>query len=173
VLGEAMGQIDEDRLFAILALLFPVFWCAVLWLIARLGGWRALAVAYPDRQAVDEAHVFRIEDEPSDTSQRQFRWQSLTMGPQYFPTNYGSCVNVDIGERGVRLRVSLPFRLFHAPVLLPWSAIEGCESQRVMLFWTRTKVALRDRPHPIYFSGKGAEEIQRVWNEHAERSTAT
>jgi hypothetical protein len=144
-------------------LLFGVFYSGLLWFISRIGGWRTLATEFPDRPVAVESHVFRIEDQPFERSLRRFYWQSLMMGPPYFPSNYGSCVNVDVGERGIRLQVSLPFRLFHPPVLLPWSAIEGCESQRVMYFWTRTKVALQGQANPIYFGGKSEREIEGVW----------
>ena len=99
-----------------------------------------------------------------------FRWQSLTMGTTYFPTNYGGCVNVVVRREGVSLRVSLPFRLFHSPILLPWSNMDSCSTHTVLRFWKKTKVTLKDRADPIYFSGKCADEIVRIWQLHADRS---
>ena len=134
------------------------FWCCVLAMVSYVGGWHSLAKTYRD-----EATSFRIA---AGEEGRRFRWASLSMGPSYFPTNYGSCVNLVIDDHGIGLKVSLIFRFLHPPLLIPWSAIEKCELDKLFFFYWRATVHLIGRPHPLRFYGRCAQEVERVWSKH-------
>lgn len=79
--------------------------------LAGAGGWRKLAERYPARMA--------------GTSGERFRFTSLrTSGGLVGMATYNSCVTVGVGEEGVSLELWAPFRLFHPPLFIPWSAVE-------------------------------------------------
>ena len=134
--------------------LVVLFWCSVVVMISFIGGWHSLAKVYRAEET-----TFRIARRDEG---KRFRWASLAMGPNYFP-KYGNCVNVVVSERGIGLRVWLIFRVFHPPLLIPWSAVESCDLDKQILIFTRATVYLRDRSNPIRFYGKCAWQIESDW----------
>jgi len=88
---------------------FPLFfagmWVATCFLIARLGGWSALAAAY--------AAAGPFEG-------RLWRFRS---GALRRLSGYNGCLTVGAGKRGLYLAVMLLFRAGHPPLFVPWSDI--------------------------------------------------
>lgn len=130
-------------------------WCLLIALISLVGGWHALAKSYRKEET-----TFRIAD---SSDGERFRWASLSMGPPLFPTNYGNCVTVFVGERGIGVRVMPLFRVLHPPLLIPWNAIEKCELDRIFLVYWRARAYLSDRRYPICFYGQAGKDIYNVW----------
>jgi hypothetical protein len=84
-------------------------------LLARAGGWGRAASR------------FRAPTDNVDQAER-FPFTSLVMtGGPLGVARYGSCVTVGLSERGISLALWAPFRLFHPPLLIPWSAVEECK----------------------------------------------
>ena len=109
-------QIIPEVWFAFFPLVFAAFWCCICFLLAAVGGWRQLSVAYGT-------------DRPPHG--KEFRWQSGAFGQ----VNYGACLNLHVASEGMYLSVSWPFRVGHRALLIPWGAIHDEESTRIL--WRR------------------------------------
>ncbi|MHA7777852.1 hypothetical protein [Roseibium sp. M-1] len=99
---------------------FGLFWSGIVFAIAYLGGWAALARAYP---ALEPPH-----EPPMGQS---WSWTSARFG---LVTNYRNCVNVTVSDAGLYLRPVIFFRMGHRPILIPWRAIEA--ARRTDLYFT-------------------------------------
>lgn len=93
----------------LILVLFPIAMGIMLTLVghilALVGGWRALAAAYP-----------ATEEPPGE----RFYWRSLKLGW----VGYNNCVNLIAGRFGLHVAVVLFLRIGHPPFYLPWSEIE-------------------------------------------------
>jgi len=97
----------------LMPLVFPLFWCAVSFLLSRFSGWRRLALMHgTDRP-------------PRGTS---FRWQSGSVGL----VRYRNCLNIRAAQEGLFISVAWPFRVGHKPLLVPWSAIHDAQPQKIL-----------------------------------------
>lgn len=136
-------------------MVFPFFfvgmWLLVLAILGTMG-WSGLARRFP------------ADERPTDG--RAVWGTSLRMG-SFAGTSYGGCVNLRVGSSGIRFSVWLPFRPFHPPIFLPWSAVESCEERRI-LFLRRVVIHLYDAPRQIVVQGRGASAVLEAW--HAPRT---
>ena len=121
---------------------FVLFWCAVMFLIARLTGWARLA--------------------------ERFRLTSTFTGPSWgfqsarmrWSTHYGSCLNVGADATGLKLSVLFLFRLGHPPLFVPWSEI-SIAGRQSFLFVRQVRLLLgREEQMPFVISSGLAERIQ-------------
>jgi len=81
------------------------------WLLAKCGGWHRLATHYATWQPAEgEIH----------------RFQSASFGW----VNYGSCLTIVLSSYGMRLAVAPIFRLWHPPLLIPWSEFHDIRERR-------------------------------------------
>lgn len=112
---------DATTLTVLIVVLFPlvfaVFWCAVLFLLSRLGGWSRLARQYARNDVPD--------------SGREYRWQSGRVGL----VGYNHCLHVRVRQSGLALSVAFPLSVAHPPLFIPWSAIHDRED--VSMFWLK------------------------------------
>jgi hypothetical protein len=132
----------------------PVFvagWFTMLTLLSLVGGWNALAGPYRDL---------------GDAEGRAYRVSSISIKRGLLPIDYGNCVSVRISSGGVRLAVWLPFRWFHPPLFIPWTAIPHCEGGR---HWLRkcTTIQLADPPTTIRFYGRAGRDILATYDNRA------
>ena len=81
------------------------FWIGIGLLIARIGGWAALAAAY--------SHSGEFQGERLRFQTAQVRWG----------TNYGGCLTIGANHRGLFLSVLFLFRIGHPPLFIPWTDI--------------------------------------------------
>ncbi len=125
--------------------LFIAMWISVSGLLSYMGGWRALSKVYPDRGACDG---------------ETFRFASMSLGRGVFPVNYGSCLSVRVGVLGVGLATRIPFRLFHPPLFIPWSAVSACKVEK-FLFFKQTAVYLTSPDTRLRFGGRVGRAIQQ------------
>lgn len=125
--------------FALFALIFPVFWVAILRIIASMG-WSQVAAAYP-----------AMSDPPS--SARRVWWGSMTIGRGVMTANYGSNMTGWLSDTGLWLRPSLCFRLFHPMIYIPWARAQSIEEVRVFLF-RRVRVTLAGDVPELRFVGR-------------------
>jgi hypothetical protein len=110
-------------------LVFPLFWIAVIGLIANFG-WRGVASFYP-----------ATSDPPF--SARRVRFASLSLGSSFMSPQYGSSINAWLSEAGMWLRPVLPFRPFHPMIYVPWARTRSIESER-FLFTNRVRIRMLD-----------------------------
>jgi hypothetical protein len=66
---------------------------------------------------------------------------------------YHSCVTVGLSEKGIMLALWAPFRLFHPPLLIPWTAVEDCQ---------RIPTASKDGAHVLLRGGGGFQLYGRA-----------
>jgi hypothetical protein len=143
--------------------LFPLFfagmWMLVVTLIAEIGGWRGLARLYREPEGMARSPV------------RSFRMASVDLrrGALSLPANYSNCVIVDVAREGLHLRVWLPFRFRHPPLLIPWGQIERFEPGR-MLFWRTLTLHPRGTGTRIRLWGGPAQAVEEVARQLAARS---
>jgi hypothetical protein len=134
-----------------------VFWCFVIAMVSVIGGWHRLSKLYPAEET-----SFRIANQDDG---KIFRWASLVMGPRYFPTNYGNCVNVNLSAIGVRLWVMLLVRPMHPPLLIPWTAIESCRLDKELLIFDCAAIQVRGVASPLRIFGRAGRAINHYWSE--------
>jgi hypothetical protein len=96
------------------AVVFPLFWCFVIWVISRVGGWASLAASYV------------ASSEPQGT---RYTWRSMRISPA---ANYNGCLNVILSSAGIYMVPSQLFRFAHKPLLLPWDCVEHVSEQRFL-----------------------------------------
>jgi len=126
---------------------FIAMWVSISALLSYMGGWYGLSKVYPDRAARDG---------------ETFRFASMSLGKGLFPVNYGSCLSVRVGVFGVRLATFFPFRLFHAPLFIPWSAVSACRPEKFLVF-KQTAVYLTSPDTRLRFNGRVGSAIQRQY----------
>ena len=129
--------------------LFVVLWMLVVAVVARIGGWRALAERY--------------EDPGSAEPERRHRFQSVVLRRvALIPARYRGSVHIGIGAAGLFLTPVLVFRFQHPPLLIPWTAIARCEEGSLLgLRWVAVEV--RDATPTLRFYGRMGEEVMADW----------
>ncbi|MCC6563189.1 MAG: hypothetical protein IT478_17690 [Xanthomonadales bacterium] len=95
---------------------FPMFWCAIVLLLAFVSGWRKLAENYA------------TEKEPRGTV---FRWVNGSVGI----VSYKHCPNAHVADEGLYLSVLFFFRIGHEQLLIPWAEIRSGDA--VAFLWHR------------------------------------
>lgn len=121
---------------------FPLFWCFVMWINSHVGGWSRLAARY------------RAREVPEGRS-----WHG-TRG-MVGPVSYRGVLSVIAGADGLFLVPSWPFRFGHPPLFLPWSDFH--EVKRFSLLWlpmVRAKigdprVATLSLPPEVFLESEG------------------
>jgi len=101
------------------AIIFPLFWLLITYVIGEFGGWHRFSERFPDREL--EPHWTRLH------------LQSAMMGPSPLSASYSNCLTLEICSTGLRLRVIKLFGPFSKPIFLPWSEIEAVPIR--VLFW--------------------------------------
>ncbi|MCH9807411.1 MAG: hypothetical protein K0U74_06750 [Alphaproteobacteria bacterium] len=112
--------------FAGFAIVFPLFWMAIVFLLSRIGGWSSLA----SRFSVDRDRK---------VSGDRFGLTSVQFG---LFGSYSNCIDVVISRNGLYLRPMVLFRFGHEPLLIPWTEIEDVRSINRWLF-TANKVTIK------------------------------
>ncbi|RYD50906.1 MAG: hypothetical protein EOP60_11115 [Sphingomonadales bacterium] len=136
--------IPVGAIVALFLAAFPIFWCAILWLIAGMG-WRRLANAYP------------ANSDPPDSADR-IRFATLALGASVRSANYSGSINAWLAPSGLWLRPILPFRPFHAMVFIPWAHVRSVASERRMLM-KLVRVALGGDVPDLVLSGRLAQAV--------------
>jgi hypothetical protein len=126
---------------------FVAAWLAVGVVLSWMGGWRSLAVRYPD---------------PGVVEGQRFRFVSGYVGRGMRSARYRSVIDVVVGERGIRVSILLPFRFLHAPFFLPWREIESVEREQRLLE-TRVTVRLRHHWSGLMLTGPAGQAIVAAW----------
>lgn len=105
---------------------FLAFWCLIIFLIAKFGGWKSLA----------EKHM--SPDHLLQTSEK-FSFQSITVGVAGV---YSNCVNVYVSAEGFAMRPVFFFRFQHSMIFIRWSEMEKVEYKN--LLGRSAKITLKD-----------------------------
>lgn len=139
---------SELRWLAPLAtgLLFVALWVGIFQLVARFGGWRELARAYPPLgiSGTGAGETFRM------------RSVQLRRG-----TNYNNCVTLTAGPSVLRLALPWLFAWGHPPIEVPWSEIET-EAGRSFFVRLVTLRCARAPSVPVRMRPRLAETLARA-----------
>lgn len=93
-------------------------WVSVCFLLSRVGGWSELAARYPA---------------PDGVTGTNFHWRSGRVGW----VNYRNCLNLTATPAGLKLSVVAIFKMGHAPILVPWSAIRAEREKSFFISFVR------------------------------------
>mgnify|MGYP001793864918 CR=1 FL=1 len=102
-----LSGISEALLVLLTIAVFPAFWCLVVFLIAKLGGWQQLAEAY------------RIEQYPTGRSRRRGGLQTIYLNK----SRYKGSVTIDYDEYGLYMQTMILFRIGHPLLYIPWEDV--------------------------------------------------
>ena len=98
-------------------LVFPLFfvglWCSVLRLLSWMSGWRRLAERFH-------------HPKPFEGSYYRFQTAHMT------GVRFGGVLEIGVGETGLYLVPMILFRLFHPPLLIPWSELRAASVKRFL-----------------------------------------
>lgn len=101
----------------------PALWCFVVWLMSLVSGWQRMA-----------RHFAAGARQPAG---KAFRHVTARIGW----VHYKHVLEVHVGQAGVFLSLPWLFRIGHAPLLLPWSALRHLGRRRqLFLEWDRFEV---------------------------------
>jgi hypothetical protein len=94
---------------------FPLFWIAMLFVLAQTGGWAELSEKY------------RCDHSFSGSCSG---WQWAKIGS----VNYKECLWIGISLEGLYIKTGplFMFRAFHPPLLIPWSAIKSADERQYL-----------------------------------------
>ncbi len=94
---------DSDNFLVIplFFIAFPVIWCGILFLLAQLGGWTALAQVYQ--------FTGSFQGERWSFQSGKVRW-----------VGYNNVLTVGANQQGLYLKPFFLFQFGHAPLLIPW-----------------------------------------------------
>lgn len=101
-------------LWFVMPLGFAAFWCVIIVLISFASGWQNLA------------RYFRAVSKPAG---QVFVLQTCSING----ADYKGALNFVVAEEGLYLAVLPIFRMGHAPLLIPWTAISEFETRKI--FW--------------------------------------
>jgi hypothetical protein len=124
--------------------------------IAAAAGWRGLAERYPALPG-------------SAPAGERYAFASMrTLGGPLGGASYGGCVTVVLSPRGMAIALWAPFRLFHAPLFIPWQAVETCAVTDGLRGERSALVTLKDGARFRVY-GKAAEAISMHLGQHGDR----
>lgn len=87
---------------------FAAFWCLVVYLISRLGGWASLAEDFPAPNPPDGGETY-----------------SWTSGKIHFFSNYNNSLVATVSRAGLHVAPWFLFRVGHPPIFIPWHRVRG------------------------------------------------
>ncbi len=102
---------------------FPLFWCGVVWLLSRMGGWHHLATRYAagNRPVAGACHGGVT---------------GMVGG-----VSYRGVLTVHFVPEGFFLEVMVLFRIGHPRLFIPWAAVSGRQARRV-LWWNAVSLSV-------------------------------
>jgi hypothetical protein len=80
--------------------------------------------------------------------------QSMMIGSDIAPANYRHVITAGFGEAGIYLRTGSIFRLFHPPLLVPWTAVSKVE-QKPAIKGVYTVVECEGLARLVFFGALG------------------
>jgi hypothetical protein len=135
---------QDWRLGVFFAIVFPVFWCCICYLLSVTGGWWRLA------------RRFRAKTPVAGTTW-WFRYAEMHY---YAGCFYRHCLNVTANADGIGLSLPFLFRPGHPPLFIPWSEILVSRTRR-FIFLNRVHFAFPEEPSVwLELSPRLASKIQ-------------
>ena len=126
---------------------FVAFWLAICGVLSMIGGWYELSRRFKSNEGIDG---------------ERFSLRSGAIGWGAFSVSYGGCLFITVGPKGIALSILFLFRFLHPRLVIPWSAIERCETVR---FWFMKHVAVHVKGfnRRLLFRGPVGKRILEAW----------
>lgn len=118
---------------AVFAVVFPVFWVIVTFMLSFLSGWQRLGQLYPAQ---------------TPTQGERMIWQSARLSR----VNLSGVLNLVANETGLGLSMMMLFRAGSRPLFIPWSDVSATHKKRlfrkvvVLRFAKASNIPLEIRP---------------------------
>jgi len=122
---------------------FLALWLGFAVGISRLSGWARLARRFPTRPVAAVATV---------------PYATVMLGSAF---RYRTMIRVELCAEGCRLTVPWSYRVGHAPIFLPWSAVKTCEPSDPVSGGAGVELA-GDGFH-LSILGRAAEPVLKGW----------
>ena len=121
-------------------------WLAFLWLLARNGGWSALARLYPAQ----------------DWNEDDFTWKSWQSGKMQ-GWLYPACLWVGLNDEGMLLKTGpdILLRFSHPPLFIPWQAVH-VNGQAKALGQNFQVLSLEGVPSRLWLSDKALKPVSEI-----------
>ena len=120
-------------------LLFTATWLLVAFFLSRFSGWTRLAEYYRCERPWS---LLRFQS-------AQFRRSA----------NYNGCLNFAANYEGLYMAPMLPFRTFHAPLLIPWTEITA-RPVKLWRFWNFVELRFQRAPDvPVRIRASLAQKL--------------
>jgi hypothetical protein len=126
--------------------LFVALWVAIFQALARVGGWRELALAYPPLGITGPGLG------------ESFRMRSLQLRRG---VNYNNCVTLTAGPSALRLALPRVIALGHPPIEVPWPELTA-EAGRALWMPVVTLRCARAPSVPVRMRRRLAETLARA-----------
>lgn len=154
--ASALPENGESPYLTVILLLFflvvfPLIWIAVFRLMAQFG-WASLA----DRYRFDG--IFPPASDGMHAA-------SISIKKGILPVGYGNCIVLAVRPDGLYLRLWRIMSFGHAPIKLPWAAIESIEGQK-RLFSTQYILSLKGTSTTIQLSSAVGERVSAAWQQY-------
>jgi len=116
---------------------FLLFWCAIVFVIGKLGGWGAIV------------HRFPYTGATAGGGNERKRFQSIKIGL----SNYSGVVNFEALPQGLHMSTIFLFKFGHSDVLIPWE--ELCVESGKGLLHHMYQFSFVSLPHKSFSTMKG------------------
>lgn len=140
---------DDPRFWLALPFILPAGLFVYLYLTSRIGGWTQLGRSYQSFRAPGGIAI---------------RHRDLRLG--WF-VEYSGLVNFWVAEEGLHVRIMFPFRVFHPPLLIPWTEFADVRFSR-WLIWKVMYCVIGRAPNEI--EARMPEEVLRTARGHLLRA---
>ena len=150
---------DQSNLIWMFALGFPLFFAAVWVFVARILstiGWSKYLPAF-------------AWDHPVPPAARRFSWATMVVGRFPGGVSYNNAMTVWIDQRGVYLRPSILFRIFHPTLHFGWDQVASIEPRKTLWIKAAQLSFRRDVPM-LTFGGRAGKSILEHWHTRQGRS---
>lgn len=125
----------QNLLFPAIVLAFALWWSFICWLIAVIGGWRALGRRYGVRRL---------------PAGKKYYFQSAAFSPAGnrlgFPCNYGGGLTMIVSAEGLGLAILPIFRIGHPPLLIPWTEFCQPRQKTFLGYWKFFEAEIGEPP---------------------------
>ena len=120
-------------------------WAGISVLVSVSTGWYRLATRFRARAAIDG---------------ERFSLVSMALGTGPFTNTYRHCLFVTVGRAGIALSILFPFRIFHPPLMIPWSELQAVQPE-ARWFGSGVGVYIRGFNKRLFFRGRISQKIMQ------------
>ena len=140
---------NEQQALLFFFILLSVGWVGTSAFLSMLSGWGHLASRF--------RCVSKFDGET-------FRFSGMSMRSGILSASYGNCAFITVGRPGIGISLLFLFRVFHPPLLIPWSDIEAVHREQ-RWFSLLTAVYIKGFNRRILIRGRAGRKIYEMYNE--------